>query len=60
MTALHYSARSGRIAVSEQLIAAGAATDTTDVVSTCDVSSDTDMLLNKAVLMKYNTTTILS
>ena len=43
MTALHYSARYGYTAVAEQLIAAGAATDTTNEVSTC-VSSDTDML----------------
>ena len=43
MTALHWGAFNGHTAVAEQLIAAGAATDTTDVVSTC-VSSDTDML----------------
>ena len=43
MTALHYSALNGHTAVAEQLIAAGAATDTTDMVSTC-ASSDTDML----------------
>ena len=43
MTALYYSACYGLTAVAEQLIAAGAATDVTDDVSTC-VSSDTDML----------------
>ena len=43
MTALHWSALKGHTAVAEQLIAAGAATDATDRVSTC-VSSDTDML----------------
>ena len=43
MTALHYSTLYGHTAVAEQLIAAGAATDVTDTVSTC-VSSDTDML----------------
>ena len=43
MTALHWSAADGQTAVAEQLIAAGAATDITDNVSTC-VSSDTDML----------------
>ena len=43
MTALHFSALTGRTAVAEQLIAAGAAIDTTNNVSTC-VSSDTDML----------------
>ena len=43
MTALHWSAYQGHTAVVEQLIAAGAATDTTDRVSAC-VSSDTDML----------------
>ena len=43
MTALHCSALSGHTAVAVQLIAAGAAADTTDNVSTC-VSSDTDML----------------
>ena len=43
MTALHCSALNGHTAVAEQLIAAGAATDITNDVSTC-VSSDTDML----------------
>ena len=43
MTALHWSAYNGHTAVAEQLIAAGAATDITNEVSTC-VSSDTDML----------------
>ena len=43
MTALHWSALRGLTAVAEQLIAAGAATEVTDNVSTC-VSSDTDML----------------
>ena len=37
------SAANGKAAVAELLIAAGAATDTTDIVSTC-MSSDTDML----------------
>ena len=43
MTALHWSAYYGHTAVAEQLIAAGAATDISNEVSTC-VSSDTDML----------------
>ena len=42
-TALHKSAKQGHTSVVELLIAAGAATDTTNNVSSC-VSSDTDML----------------
>ena len=43
------------MAVGQLLVAAGAAIDATNEVSTC-VSSDSDIvvLLNKAVLMKHN------
>ena len=43
----------GHTAVAEQLIAAGAATDVTDVVSEYMCASDTDMLvlLTKAVIL---------